>query len=183
MDHKKILNANLILQLIFGFGFMISSFVVAGTANYGFNAVLTVLLLIGYLAHGLTVLNKRQSEMNVGILLGTSMLFTWISLATAIFWGQLSGCDESEDGNVDHYSCSNVSAMRAVSAFSVFLFLLQLAFTVNLYMWRDSILGEASTYQDMGGNDQSTGSSPYASYEPSSSSSAYNQKPNSSADL
>ena len=180
MDHKKLLNANLILQLIFGFGFMISSFVVAGTANYGFNAVLTVLMLVGYLGYGLTVINKRQSEINVGILLGSSMLFTWISLATAIFWGQLSGCNESFDGKIDHYSCSNVSGMRAVSAFAVFLFLLQLAFSVTLYMWRDSILGEASSYQDMGGQDQTTGSSPYASYEPSSS---YNQKPNSSADL
>ena len=179
MDHKKLLNANLVLQLIFGFGFMISSFVVAGTANMGFNAVITTLMLMGYLAYGLTVINKRQNEMNVGILLGSSILFTWISLYTAIFWGQLSGCDESPSVSPDRYSCDNVSAMRAVSAFGVFLFLLQLGFSVTLYMWRDSILGEASSYQDVDSNGQQQGSSPYASYEPTSAYS--NQK--SSADL
>ena len=154
---------------------------VAANANEGFNAVLTTLLLIGYLFFGLQVLNRRISEFNIGALIGISLVFTCISLFTAVYWGQLSGCQEKFDGDADQYTCKSVGGMQALCAFAVFEFLLQLPFSVGLILWRESVLGENTTYDDMDGPEGQS-NSPYSAYDPSQSGGSYN-KDNSSADL
>lgn len=98
-------------------------------------------------------------------------MMTFLNFMTAIYWGQLSRC-ESLTYSISQYSCSNRSAYGAVSAFSVFLFLLNGAFTVGVILWRGELVQEASGY------DEISSSNPYDA----SSSAAY---PNSapSADL
>lgn len=68
-----------------------------------------------------------------------------LNFMTAIYWGQLSKCKMGIFAK--GYSCTNPSAYSAVSAFSVFLFLLQSAVCVAIVVWRDELIGD-----DGGGN-------------------------------
>jgi hypothetical protein len=162
-DQKKMIMAAIGLEAVFSFCFMISSFTVAGTANMGFNVVITGFLYIAHTAGAYYVLKRNPSPLTVGMLIGATMFFTFLSLMTAIYWGQLSGCDTKYDGDIDHYSCSNKSGMRAVCAFATLNFLVQGPMTVLLTLRRHelssndgSIGGGSAGYDDLGGNGSST---------------------------
>lgn len=90
---------------------------------------------------------------------------TMLSFMTAVFWGQLSRCEELV--GVTQYSCTNKVAYGAVCAFAVILFLLQGAFTAGVIMWRGELINESGVYDDISNNGSSHGSSNYP-YEPSS---------------
>lgn len=77
---------------------------------------------------------------------------TLLNFMTAIYWGQLSHC-EKLSYVVSHYSCSSRSAYGAVCAFAVLLFLLQLAFTAGLVVFRGELITESA-----GGYDEISGS-------------------------
>jgi len=80
-----------------------------------------------------------------------------LNLMTAIYWGQLSGCKFIHQ-QLAGYTCSNHSAYGAVSAFAVFLFLTQLAFTAALSFWRAEFIVEPGVYDDLPqGSGHSTG--------------------------
>lgn len=100
--------------------YTICSFVVASTANMGFNAVLTALLYIAYVAGTYHVLhrskmplavragvqilrivglpvdrppqafsrppNTSHTQTQIGFVLGVSVMITFLSLMTAVFW-------------------------------------------------------------------------------------------------
>lgn len=51
-------------------------------------------------------------------------MITFLSLMTAVFWGQLSGCSPGFY-DIKRYSCTNRSAYGATCAFATLLFLLQ----------------------------------------------------------
>lgn len=107
-------------QQVFVLCYTICSFVVASTANMGFNAVLTALLYIAYVAGTYHVLHRSKmplavraggrlntaggllacqstitdvltsskhfSQTQIGFVLGVSVMITFISLMTAVFW-------------------------------------------------------------------------------------------------
>ena len=54
------------------------------------------------------------------------MVLTMITLMFAVYWGQLSGCNENIDGLVDQYSCTNTDVMKGLCAMSSLLFLTEL---------------------------------------------------------
>jgi len=134
--------------------------------------------------HKIIRVNSRrsQSTLAVGFVIGVATMMSLLMFMTAIFWGQLSGC-EKVDEDVDQYTCDNKKAYGATCAFSVLLFLLDTAFTILLVLWRDDFMGETAAYEDIGSspfvNDQpgAEGNS-YAAYD----SSTYKVPP-SSADL
>lgn len=51
----------------------------------------------------------------------------FISLMTAVFWGQFSACQEQYSGYVDTYTCYSPGAMTAVAAFASLLFVLEVS--------------------------------------------------------
>ena len=72
--------------------FTICAFVVADTANAGFNVVLTAFMYIAF-AGGMYYTLQMQpsrSSLTVGFLIGVSGMLTALSLMTAIYWGQVS---------------------------------------------------------------------------------------------
>mmetsp|Transcript_10590 Transcript_10590/g.31985 ORF Transcript_10590/g.31985 Transcript_10590/m.31985 type:complete len:187 (+) Transcript_10590:242-802(+) len=93
-EHGKLLNVNLALQALFSFALLICSFVVAATANAGFNAVLTAILSCTFVVGAYRVLNRSQSTLAVGFVIGVSTMMSFLMLMTAVFWGQLSGCED-----------------------------------------------------------------------------------------
>ena len=92
------------------------------------------------------------------MLIGSTVLFTFLSLMTAIYWGQLSGCESSFDGKIDHYSCDNKSGMRSVCAFACLNFLVQGPMAVLLTLKRNELssddvyAGGNGNYDDLGGS-------------------------------
>lgn len=56
------------LEAIFTIGFVISSFVVAGTANAGFNCVLTGFLNVAFIAGSYYVLKKSKAPIAVSLI-------------------------------------------------------------------------------------------------------------------
>ncbi len=74
-----------------------------------------------------------------------------LNLMTAIYWGQLSLC-ESVSSSISHYSCSGRVAYAAVSCFSVFLFLIQLAFTGGVALWRSELINDSAAYDEISGH-------------------------------
>jgi len=113
---------------------------VSSTANNGFNVVLDALLYAMYCLGGLYVLNRSQSGLAVGFLIGVACMTTINSLKTAIFWGQLTGCEETVDGTVPHYSCSHIGGYRAICVFSIIMFVLSFVFTYILVEAKDEIV-------------------------------------------
>jgi hypothetical protein len=75
-------------------------------------------------------------------------MITILSFMTAIYWGQLTRCTKI-GYNLSQYTCSHKAAYAATSAFSVFLFLAQLAFTVGTVMWRGELMNEHGGYDEI----------------------------------
>ena len=102
----------------------------------------------------------------MGFLMGVSGMMTILSLMTAIYWGQLSNC-EKPHGNIRQYSCNQRDAYVSVCTFASLLFIVQLAFTSALVLWRNELIGEDSSYDEISGG--RTGDYPTASYDKTSS--------------
>ena len=98
--------------------------------------MLTGMSYLGQVAGGWYVLNRVQTSVAVGGLIGSSITLTFLSLMTAIYWGQLSGCAPEFDHVVDEYSCVNVSAYKAVCAFAVLIFIAEGAFCAILISYK-----------------------------------------------
>ncbi len=65
MDKKSTLLLNLTVAAFFTFPFSICCFVVAGTSNAGFNAVLTAILNIGYVSGAIYVVSGSKTPIAV----------------------------------------------------------------------------------------------------------------------
>jgi hypothetical protein len=129
MDPKAILEANIGLQFVFSSVFLICAFVVSQTWNAGFNVVLTGLIYIAYPSAAFYVLKNMCEPALIGALIGSGIMLSFISLMTAVYWGQLSDC-ESVSETISHYSCSQTAAYGAVSFFAVVMLLLQVGSNV-----------------------------------------------------
>mmetsp|Transcript_13375 Transcript_13375/g.45221 ORF Transcript_13375/g.45221 Transcript_13375/m.45221 type:complete len:191 (-) Transcript_13375:109-681(-) len=180
LDHRKLLNLSILVMAVWTLAFFISSLVVADTANEGFNVVLTGLLYAGFVIASYQIINKRATPLSVGFLVGLSFVLVFISLQTAVFWGQLAQCDETDE-NITGYSCDDKAAMRSVSAFASLQFLTLGAFTAMLILHRDDVLGD---FHDISGPSSIPGGpDPYdaGAPPPGADGAAYN--PGASADL
>lgn len=152
-DKKDVMKLIIFVEAVATFAFVICSFVVAGTANVGFNCVLTGFLNIAFVAGSYYVINNSKSPIAIGFLIGTSGMLTILSFMTAVYWGQLSRCDEYYSAyNITQYTCANKAAYGAVCAFSVILFLLQGAFTVVVVIARGDLINETGLYDDISSN-------------------------------
>ena len=89
-------------------------------------------------------ISYRYCTPQIGFLIGSTTMIALLNLMTAIYWGQLSGC-KGINGTLAGYSCSNTSAYSAVSAFASLLFIVDLAFTASLVVWRDDFIEDSST--------------------------------------
>ncbi|KAJ1397352.1 hypothetical protein B484DRAFT_368781 [Ochromonadaceae sp. CCMP2298] len=136
-------------QALFAVPFLICSFVVAGTANAGFNVVLTAFLNLALIGGSVHVLKNSKAPIAIGFLLGSSAAMAVLNFMTAIFWGQLSGCIIMSRGqSLAGYSCTNPTAYGAVCAFAVLLFLTQTVFTAALFMWRSDFITEPAGHDE-----------------------------------
>lgn len=142
-DLDRLLVSNFVLgtQAVFATCFFVSACTVADTANVGFNVVFTALIFTAHVALCWVVINRLKTSLWVGILIGTSISLTFLSLTTAIYWGELSGCTPEQDIDDDRvgstYSCHAVDAYKAVCAFAVLLFVSQGGFGLILFFWQD----------------------------------------------
>eukprot|EP01038_Epipyxis_sp_PR26KG_P007606 gene7606-10356_t len=148
-DKKQLITNILAVESVVCFCFVICSFIVGNTSNVGFNCVLTGFLNVAFIIGSYYVTHQSKSPIAVGFLIGVSAMMTILSFMTAVYWGQLSRC-EKVSYSVAHYSCTNRGAYAAVCTFSVFLFLIQVAFTAIITVFRgDFITAESSSYQDI----------------------------------
>ena len=75
-------------------------------------------------------------------------MMTVLSLMTAIYWGQLSKCKYFKS-EYSKYSCSQPDAYGAVCAFAVFLFIIQLAISLGVTVWRGDLISESAAYDQV----------------------------------
>lgn len=149
-DKKQLLAILIASEAFLAFPLTICCFVVAGTANMGFNAVLTALLNIAFIAGSYYVVRNSKTPIAVGFLIGSSVMMTLLNLMTSVYWGQLSKC-QAVTASVAQYSCSQPDAYGAVCAFAVMMFLVNLGFTASLIVWRGELISEVGggMYDDL----------------------------------
>jgi hypothetical protein len=87
-----------------------------------------------------------------------------LNFMTAIYWGQLSKCTVTLP--FQGYSCSNRAAYGAVSAFSVLIFLTQVAICGAIIFWRNElIVDETGPYDELSNGNSSQPHLAGGSYE------------------
>ena len=75
-EKKQVVNLTIGAEAFLALPLTICCFVVAGTANAGFNAVLTALLNIAFIAGSYYVINNSKTPIAVGFLIGASVMIT-----------------------------------------------------------------------------------------------------------
>ncbi len=159
------LDLTLAAQSVFTFCYFISSIVLLDNSYAGFDGALLGLLYGATIALSYKGLKKDQNRIIYGIILGAVFVLVFLSLQSAIFWGQYSGCesysssstsqdDDKKNGDdkkndddkkrrmLTGVECYYTSAMSSMSAFSVFMFL---SYIVQLYLMikhKHEILGD-----------------------------------------
>lgn len=137
------------VQFVAGVAFLFCSFAVAHTWNSGFNCLLSALLFLTFPVASYYVITYRRNPMNLGAIMGGGLILCFLSFETAIYWGQLSLCEEVAF-EIGHYSCSQKVAYRFVCFFGIVMFLLQLSFTTFLVYSRESVLKDFNEYEELG---------------------------------
>eukprot|EP00607_Mallomonas_marina_P010305 CAMPEP_0182418374 /NCGR_PEP_ID=MMETSP1167-20130531/2827_1 /TAXON_ID=2988 /ORGANISM="Mallomonas Sp, Strain CCMP3275" /LENGTH=184 /DNA_ID=CAMNT_0024592559 /DNA_START=123 /DNA_END=677 /DNA_ORIENTATION=+ len=149
-DKKGLIMLIIGAQAVLSFPFTICAFVVSGTANAGFNVVLTALLLNAFIGGSYYVVRKSKTPIAVGFLIGCAIMMTLLSLMTAVYWGQLANC-QMVDRDVKQYSCEQVGGYSAVAAFASLLFIVQIAFTGAIIKYRAELIDEVGLYDEISG--------------------------------
>ena len=85
-----------------------------------------------YIAFYWKIFHIKYILSKIGVLMGLSVGLIFLSLMTAIFWGQLSDCKEIAF-TVSAYSCSHRNAMKSISVFSSFSFIVEVSKTKFRY--------------------------------------------------
>ena len=147
-DSKR---GKLILSLyiiaIFTFGLTICAFVVAGTANAGFNIVLSAFLNMGFILGAWYVFRNSKTPIAVGFLIGALCPLAFLNMMNGVYWGQLSHCTVGVVG-LSQYTCTNPTAYGAVSVFSVLIFLMQSMLIYVIISWRGALINEEGVYNE-----------------------------------
>lgn len=152
-SHGQIIDGVLLFQVAVIFSFLISSFVVAGNIYAGFTSILTGLLFAGFCGLTYYGLRRNISRTMFGMILGGTFVLVFVSLESAIFWGQYAHCEQYSghrflrsasnpvSRQLSGMACEQRAAMRSVCAFSVFMFLSYLAILGLMMRYKNDILG------------------------------------------
>ena len=159
-DKRQIMTLTVGAEAFLALPLTICCFVVAGTANAGFNAVLTALLNIAFIAGSYYVVNNSKTPIAIGFLIGASVMIMLLNFMTSVYWGQLSKC-QVVTSSVAQYSCSNPDAYGAVCAFSVMMFLANVVFTTLIIMWRGELISDVGAFEPYDNLPTSSSHGPY----------------------
>lgn len=159
-SHEQIIDGTVLFQIVIIFSYLISAFAVANEAYAGFNAVLTGFIFAAFTGLSYYGLRKNINRTIFGVILGGAFILMFVSLESAIFWGQYANCEpykqnEEESRRLSdfghsqllassqEYLCLNRPAMKSVCAFSVFMFLSYVVMLGILMKFKNEILGTA----------------------------------------
>ena len=113
---KDALHALVIIHALLTVGYSIPAFMLSKQANFGFCTVLSILLLVIYgLGSFIVAFSSSFSEYRAGLFLGGTLSLIWINLVFAVYWSQMSNCDERFGSLVDQYSCDDTDAMSVLA--------------------------------------------------------------------
>jgi hypothetical protein len=141
-SHQKLFDATTAVIIGTEGLFLFSSFFVASNSYGGFYAVFLGLIAILVTSMSWYGIRRKINRTTYGAVLGAASIFVIVYLQSAIFWGQYSACESSSDRRrLTGVECNHVSAMRAVCAFSVFLFLFEIVYVAILLKYKNEILG------------------------------------------
>ena len=94
--HNELIDFTLLAQGIFSFCFLISAFSVASNEYAGFVAVLSGFMFSGFTGVSHYGISYKPSGIFYGAILGSSVILVFVTLMSAIFWGQYGGCSSYE---------------------------------------------------------------------------------------
>ena len=126
VNPKKAMNVNLVLQLFASVCFCLTSIFLRHFSNVGFQLIITALANLTFCMGAFYVINRQPDSMSVGACLGSGIVISILSLITAVYWGELSKCEEI-DVSIRKYTCDNKAAMRVMCFFAVLLFIFQVS--------------------------------------------------------
>jgi hypothetical protein len=149
IGHDQILDILFICQSLFCLSYLISTIFQAANVYNGFNAILLGIVFASMVGCSYMYLRKNISKVMYGGVLGATFVLIFLSLQSAVFWGQYSGCESypkekfsSLTGNPP--MCTNTPAMESICTFSVFMFLSYVAQLVIMIVFKHEILGSNS---------------------------------------
>ena len=139
VNPKKAMNLNLVLQLCASVCFCLTSIFLRHFSNVGFQLIITALANLTFCVGAFYVINRQPDSMSVGACLGSGIVISVLSLITAVYWGELSKCEEI-DVSIRKYTCDNKAAMRVMCFFAVLLFIFQVSndtaiMTLSLHLY------------------------------------------------
>lgn len=133
--HGELLDRLLPGQAVLIACYFISACFVGSNSFAGFNALFLGVIYTAFTAATYYGLKIYATRVNFGMILGGSVILLFMSLQSAIFWGQYADCEsrtryllsEEEHRNLSSFKlgpeCRNTSAMKSLCTFSVFMFL------------------------------------------------------------
>ncbi|RYH14110.1 hypothetical protein EON65_34150 [archaeon] len=148
----QILKGNLLLQVVFVVCYLISALFIASNTYAGFNSLLLGIIIIAVIGLSYYGLFKEVTRTLFGIVLGCSVMLIFMTLQSAIFWGQYSDCTPNSLLN-SVTQCYNPAAMKSCCTFSVFLFLTYIAQVAAMIRYKNDVLGAAPSNEAVGSRD------------------------------
>lgn len=153
-NHDQLLMVTFILQAAFIFSYLITSFVLIGNTYAGFNGLLLGFIYAAVCGASYYALCKEANRLYYGVILGCCFMLVFMSLQSAIFWGQYSGCHQIEADNrrilSTSVNCEHRTAMGSMCAFSVLMFLSYLFQIVVMIKFKNEILVNAPNTNNAG---------------------------------
>lgn len=147
-SHEEILDGLVVVQVVFVFCYLISAFVTFSSSFGGLSSVVSGLVFAAFTGLTYYGLRRNISRTIYGIILGGSFILVFITLESAIYWGQYGNCEHVSTSSP--YHCAHQSAMKSVCTFSVFLFLSYLVLLGVMTKFKNEILGTAPLNESMG---------------------------------
>lgn len=148
IDPLIVLNTSIYVQIVLSILLLIMSFIVANTANMTLILFTTVSTFISYPLWAYYALHRFPSHVTIGATLGSGLVIVFISLQTAVFWGNLSVC-EKVSMSIQQYSCNSRVAYRIICILSICIFLTQFLFVILLAQFRLIVLKDAEEYEEI----------------------------------
>jgi hypothetical protein len=150
-SQEQIIDLLLKAQTVIVCCYLICALVVGGNTYSGFNAVFLGLVFAGFTGATYYGLRVHVSRTHFGMLLGGGCMLLFMSLESAIYWGQYGACEaeptttssSTSTGTGSGPECSQQGAMKALCAFSVFMFLSYIGLVGALVYFKEELLGGA----------------------------------------
>lgn len=155
-SYGQVLDATILYQIVCTFCYLVSTLVVMFNFYAGFVGILTGLVYAAFCGLAYYGLRVKVSRPLFGVVLGGACILTFVSLESAIFWGQYGNCESYSDSlralrtaeptqrGLVGVDCSRQSAMKSVCAFSALLFLGYLFLLGLLLRFKNDILSGAA---------------------------------------